>query len=217
MPGRVLVRPGPRRQGGDQPGGLAILEAKEPGQGADPRPPLGFRLAGFLGQRRGEGVRGVGQRGQPQLPYRGPVVRPRLAYPVYSSPPKLRRSVSPFGDPPSAAEIRSQDQSAARASRTATRSAFCATRRASIALFISSSTVVVDTPPATCQVHHVKPKASGGPTTLGNLVLLCAFHHLIAVHQRGWSLTLHPDGTITAISPDRSRTLHSHGPPSRAA
>jgi Domain of unknown function (DUF222)/HNH endonuclease len=74
-----------------------------------------------------------------------------------------------------------------------------------------------DTPPAACQVHHLTPKASGGPTTLSNLVLLCGFHHLIAVHQWGWTLTLHPDGTITAISPDRTRTLHSHGPPQRAA
>ena len=37
--------------------------------------------------------------------------------------PEFRRSVSPFGEPPSAAEMRSQDQSAARASRTAIRTA----------------------------------------------------------------------------------------------
>jgi hypothetical protein len=72
-------------------------------------------------------------------------------------------------------------------------------------------------PPAACQVHHLTPKAHGGQTRLDNLVLLCAFHHLIAVHQWGWTLTLHADGTITAVSPDRGRTLHSHGPPQRAA
>ncbi|HEY9242527.1 MAG TPA: HNH endonuclease signature motif containing protein, partial [Streptosporangiaceae bacterium] len=72
-------------------------------------------------------------------------------------------------------------------------------------------------PPAACQVHHLKPKANGGETRLANLVLLCAFHHLIAVHQWGWTLTLHADGTITAVSPDHTRTLHSHGPPSQAA
>jgi hypothetical protein len=38
-----------------------------------------------------------------------------------------------------------------------------------------------------------------------------------AVHQWGWTLTLHADATITARSPDRTRTLHSHGPPTRAA
>ena len=72
-------------------------------------------------------------------------------------------------------------------------------------------------PPNACQVHHIKERAKGGQTSLGNLVLLCAFHHLIAVHQWGWTLTLHADGTITAVSPDRTRTLHSHGPPQRAA
>jgi hypothetical protein len=40
-------------------------------------------------------------------------------------------------------------------------------------------------PPPACQVHHLTPRAHGGPTRLGNLVLLCAFHHLIAVHQWG--------------------------------
>jgi hypothetical protein len=71
-------------------------------------------------------------------------------------------------------------------------------------------------PPPTCQVHHLQPQADGGPTRLDNLLLLCAFHHLIAVHQWGWTLTLHPDGTVTARSPDRKRTLHSHGPPAPA-
>jgi predicted restriction endonuclease len=74
-----------------------------------------------------------------------------------------------------------------------------------------------DQPPAACQVHHLKPRARGGETALGNLVLLCGFHHLTAVHRWGWVLTLNADGTITALSPDRSRTVHSHGPPSRAA
>jgi hypothetical protein len=50
------------------------------------------------------------------------------------SPPKLRRSVSPLGVPPRAVEIRSQDQSAVRASRTARAIASWATRRASSAL-----------------------------------------------------------------------------------
>jgi hypothetical protein len=71
--------------------------------------------------------------------------------------------------------------------------------------------------PAACQVHHLQPRSKGGPTSLTNLLLLCAFHHLIAVHRWGWQLTLHPDATITATSPDGLRTLHSHGPPARAA
>jgi Domain of unknown function (DUF222) len=66
-------------------------------------------------------------------------------------------------------------------------------------------------------VHHLQPRATGGQTRLRDLVLLCAFHHLIAVHQWGWTLTLNTGGTTTAISPDHNRTLHSHGPPTRAA
>jgi hypothetical protein len=74
-----------------------------------------------------------------------------------------------------------------------------------------------DQPPAASQVHHLTPRAEGGATSLTNLILLCAFHHLIAIHRWGWQLTLHPDGTITAVSPDSGRTLHSHSPPATAA
>jgi predicted restriction endonuclease len=66
-------------------------------------------------------------------------------------------------------------------------------------------------------VHHIRGRKDGGPTCLKNLILLCRFHHLIAVHRWGWTITLHPDGTLTANSPDRRRVLHSHGPPARAA
>jgi hypothetical protein len=50
-------------------------------------------------------------------------------------------------------------------------------------------------------------------SALGNLVPLCGFHHLTAIHRWGWTLTLHPDGTTTATSPDGTRALHSHSPP----
>ncbi len=71
--------------------------------------------------------------------------------------------------------------------------------------------------PAGCQVHHLTPRSEGGRTALPNLILLCAFHHLIAVHRWGWAITLHADGTTTATSPDGTRTLHSHSPPAQAA
>ena len=71
-------------------------------------------------------------------------------------------------------------------------------------------------PPSVCEVHHLIPWAKGGPTSLGNLRLLCRFHHLIVIHQWGWTITCHPDGTRTATAPD-GRTLHSHGPPQQAA
>jgi hypothetical protein len=70
-----------------------------------------------------------------------------------------------------------------------------------------------DQPSSCCQIHHLVPRSEGGPTALRNLVPLCAFHHLIAIHRWGWTLTLHTDGTTTAASPDGRRTYHSHGPP----
>lgn len=72
-------------------------------------------------------------------------------------------------------------------------------------------------PPEACQVHHLIPRAQGGPTRLDSLILACTFHHLIVVHRWGWQLILNPDGTRTAISPDGQRVLHSHDPPARAA
>jgi hypothetical protein len=70
-----------------------------------------------------------------------------------------------------------------------------------------------DQPASVCDIHHIVPRSRGGPTALPNLVPLCTFHHLTAIHRWGWTLTLHADGTTTATSPDRSRVLHSHGPP----
>jgi hypothetical protein len=70
-----------------------------------------------------------------------------------------------------------------------------------------------DQPVTACQPHHVVPRAQGGPTCLTNLLLLCTFHHLIAIHRWGWGIVLHPDGTVTATSPDGGKILHSHGPP----
>jgi hypothetical protein len=46
---------------------------------------------------------------------------------------------------------------------------------------------------------------------------LCSFHHLILIHRRGWTLTLHADGTTTAASPDGRKTWHSHAPPDTQA
>src|ERR1700691_2094440 len=74
-----------------------------------------------------------------------------------------------------------------------------------------------DQPAMACQPHHIIPRAKGGPTCLTNMILLCTFHHLIAVHRWGWGIVLHPDGTVIATSPDGEKTLHSHGPPPAAA
>jgi hypothetical protein len=71
-------------------------------------------------------------------------------------------------------------------------------------------------PAAACEVHHTKHKANGGKTSTKDCVLLCWFHHQIAIHRWGWTLVLNPDGTTTAWDKDRTKVLHSHGPPARA-
>jgi Domain of unknown function (DUF222)/HNH endonuclease len=71
-------------------------------------------------------------------------------------------------------------------------------------------------PAAGCEVHHVKHKAHGGPTSLSECVLLCSYHHQIVIHRWGWTLVLNRDGTTTAWNPDRTKVLHSHSPPARA-
>ena len=73
-----------------------------------------------------------------------------------------------------------------------------------------------DQPAAACEVHHTTHKADGGKTSLKDCVLLCRFHHLIAIHRWGWTLVLNPDGTTTAWNKDKTRILHSHSPPARA-
>jgi hypothetical protein len=72
-------------------------------------------------------------------------------------------------------------------------------------------------PLSACHLHHIVPRSKGGTTTLSNLLTLCTFHHLIAIHRWGWKIKLNSDGTTTAISPDGKRTLHSHGPPAAVA
>jgi hypothetical protein len=71
-------------------------------------------------------------------------------------------------------------------------------------------------PAGACQVHHTKHKADGGETSLVGCVLLCAYHHQVMIHRRGWTLIVNPDGTTTAWNKDKTKVLHSHGPPARA-
>ena len=70
-----------------------------------------------------------------------------------------------------------------------------------------------DQPAGRCHVHHIRHKANGGGTSLKECILLCPFHHLVMIHQMGWTLVLNEDGTTTAWSPDRTKVLRSHGPP----
>ena len=70
-------------------------------------------------------------------------------------------------------------------------------------------------PASACEVHHVKHKKNGGKTSTKDCVLLCFFHHQIVIHKWGWTLVLNPDGTTSAWNPDKTKVLHSHGPPAR--
>jgi hypothetical protein len=70
-----------------------------------------------------------------------------------------------------------------------------------------------DQPASACEVHHVTHLADGGKTSIDGCALYCFFHHHVAIHQWGWIVTLHPDGTTTARSPDGTKVLRSHGPP----
>ncbi len=73
-----------------------------------------------------------------------------------------------------------------------------------------------DQPASACQVHHTRHKANGGPTSVKDCVLLCWFHHQVVIHRWGWTLVLNPDGTTTAWNKDKTKVLHSHGPPVRS-
>jgi len=42
----------------------------------------------------------------------------------------------------------------------------------------------------------------------------CFWHHHVLLHQLGWTLTVHPDGTSQVTSPD-GKTIRSHSPPPR--
>jgi hypothetical protein len=61
------------------------------------------------------------------------------------------------------------------------------------------------------QGHHVRHWAAGGPTTLGNLVLLCRRHHR-AVHEEGYQVDRRPGGALRFSLPD-GRPLPDVPPP----
>ncbi len=70
-----------------------------------------------------------------------------------------------------------------------------------------------DRRPAATDVHHVKHKKDGGPTSARDCALLCNYHHDVCVHRLGWKFELLPDGSTRATSPDGATILRSHPPP----
>jgi Domain of unknown function (DUF222) len=71
-----------------------------------------------------------------------------------------------------------------------------------------------DQPAASCEPHHVTHRADGGHTSLMNLKDYCWWHHHVVLHELGWTLTVHPDGTSQVTSPD-GKIIRSHSPPPR--
>ena len=71
-----------------------------------------------------------------------------------------------------------------------------------------------DQPAAGCEPHHVIHRADGGRTSLANLKDYCWWHHHVVLHELGWALTVHPDGTSQATSPG-GKIIRSHSPPPR--
>jgi hypothetical protein len=62
-------------------------------------------------------------------------------------------------------------------------------------------------PPRHCQGHHIRHWSEGGPTELGNLVLMCAHHHRL-LHRSGWQVRIAADGLPEFLPPmwlDRRR------------
>jgi hypothetical protein len=69
-------------------------------------------------------------------------------------------------------------------------------------------------PPIMCHAHHVAHWVDGGPTSLGNLVLLCGHHHRL-VHAGPWTITQPQPGQFAFAPPDAVR--RARGPrPDRA-
>ena len=71
-----------------------------------------------------------------------------------------------------------------------------------------------DQPAAGCEAHHVVHRQDGGRTSLTNLKDYCWWHHHVVLHQLGWTLTAHPDGTSQVRSPS-GKIIRSHSPPPR--
>jgi hypothetical protein len=75
-----------------------------------------------------------------------------------------------------------------------------------------------DRPPQWTDGHHVVHWADGGPTSLGNGVLLCGFHHRV-VHTGEWTVRIAADGWPEFVPPawldplQRPRRNHRHPPP----
>jgi hypothetical protein len=69
-----------------------------------------------------------------------------------------------------------------------------------------------DKRPSICDVHHIRHKKNGGPTSVASCIMLCQYHHDICVHRWSWEIELSPDGEVRASGP-LGQVLTSHSPP----
>ena len=70
-----------------------------------------------------------------------------------------------------------------------------------------------DRRPSVSDVHHVRHRKDGGPTSVNDCALLCQYHHDVCIHRWGWKFELLPDGSTRATSPDGRHVIRSHAPP----
>src|SRR5213082_723242 len=68
-----------------------------------------------------------------------------------------------------------------------------------------------DRPAYWSEAHHLQHWVNGGPTELGNLVLLC-YHHHRKVHEGGWQLVKCDEGQLLTIAPPMRFRPWSRGP-----
>jgi hypothetical protein len=71
-----------------------------------------------------------------------------------------------------------------------------------------------DQPASCCEPHHVVHRRDGGRTSLTGLKDWCWWHHHVVLHQMGWALTVHPDGT-SQVRNRAGKIIRSHSPPPR--
>ena len=67
------------------------------------------------------------------------------------------------------------------------------------------------------ELHHRHLPHASPPTCefTRTYATFVSHHHQVVIHQQGWTLVLNPDGTTTAWNKDKTKELHSHGPPAR--
>lgn len=53
-----------------------------------------------------------------------------------------------------------------------------------------------------CEAHHITPWGENGDTDLGNLCLLCRYHHMVIHGKSGWAVRMAADGLPEFVPPD---------------